>query len=103
MMFFKKAGLILVVLITGFAFGNSMTVIYAKHHHPIPGVDYPYDSVNYYNPTTVDWADSRPSTFALRDLASNGGSVFDLTRYVNLSFMVINLMNGKDSWNRLLA
>lgn len=82
MMFFKKAGLILVVLITGFAFGNSMTVIYAKHHHPIPGVDYPYDSVNYYNPTTVDWADSRPSTFALRDLASNGGSVFDLTRYV---------------------
>ena len=47
----------------------------------IPGVDRPYNPVAYYSLTEISWADS-PSTFALRDLASSGGNVYDYTRHI---------------------
>ena len=40
----------------------------------------PYDPPNYYNPLTVSIPDSAPSPFALRDLAEQGGTVYDMTR-----------------------
>ncbi len=40
----------------------------------------PYDPPNYYNPLTVSIPDSAPSPFALRDLAAQGGTVYDMTR-----------------------
>ena len=46
----------------------------------IPGVDRPYDPAAYYSPTAISYADSRPSVFALRDLARQGGSVYDPIR-----------------------
>lgn len=68
----KIAFLLAAVALTG------ATMALAKHH-PIAGIDYPYDSAAYYDLTKVDLADS-PSTFALRDLAAQGGSVYDYTR-----------------------
>lgn len=53
-------------------------ITYAKQ---IPGVDKPYNEGAYYDPTVVDEADS-PSVFALRDIAANGGTVYDYTREV---------------------
>ena len=53
---------------------------YAKHHHPVPGVDIPYNSAAYYSMTAISWADSAPSKYALRDFASQGGTVIDITR-----------------------
>lgn len=47
----------------------------------IPGVDEPYDPPAYYSLTAISWADS-PSPFALRDLANNGGNVYDYTRHI---------------------
>lgn len=46
----------------------------------VPGVDEPYDPVDYYSPTSISYADSAPSVFALRELSR--GSVLDLTRKV---------------------
>jgi len=46
----------------------------------IPGVDRPYDPAAYYSPTAISYADSKPSVFALRDLAGQGGSVYDPIR-----------------------
>ena len=40
----------------------------------------PFDPPNYYNPLTVSIPDSAPSPFALRDLAEQGGTVYDMTR-----------------------
>ena len=48
--------------------------------HHIPGVTEPFDPPNYYNPLTVSIPDSAPSPFALRDLAEQGGTVYDMTR-----------------------
>lgn len=48
----------------------------------IPGVTEPYDPPNYYSPTSISWADSAPSPFALKDLAANGGNVYDYTRHI---------------------
>ena len=48
--------------------------------HHIPGVTEPFDPPNYYNPLTVSIPDSAPSPFALRDLAAQGGHVYDMTR-----------------------
>ena len=48
----------------------------------IPGVTRPFDPPNYYSPTSISWADSAPSPFALKDLAANGGSVYDYTRHI---------------------
>lgn len=77
--FSTKVLIVLLVVVVGFASGSSLTVLYARHHHKIAGVDYPHNPAAYYSPTTVDYADS-PSTYALRDLAANGGSVIDYTR-----------------------
>ena len=47
----------------------------------IPGVDEPYNPAAYYSLTAISWEDS-PSPFALRDVAENGGNVFDYTRHI---------------------
>jgi len=47
----------------------------------VPGVDEPFNPGAYYSPTEISWEDS-PSTFALRDLAGAGGSVYDYTRHI---------------------
>ena len=46
----------------------------------IPGVDRPYDPAAYYSPTAISYADSKPSVFALRDIARQGGTVYDPIR-----------------------
>ena len=65
------------VLSMGFISGFGL-IAYA---HTIPGIDEPYNPEAYYSLTEISWADS-PSPYALKDLASNGGSVFDYTRYI---------------------
>ena len=47
----------------------------------IPGIDEPYNPAAYYSLTAISWEDS-PSPFALRDLAENGGNVYDYTRHI---------------------
>ena len=73
----KKFWAVLGVLSAGFISGYGL-IAYA---HVIPGVDEPYNPEAYYSLTEISWADS-PSPYALEDLASNGGSVFDYTRYI---------------------
>lgn len=73
----KKFLAVLSVLGAGFIGGYGL-VAYA---HTIPGIDEPYNPEAYYSLTEISWADS-PSPYALKDLASNGGSVFDYTRYI---------------------
>lgn len=76
----KKLAILTTVIVAGFSFGV-MTVTFARHH-PVAGVDYPYDPTAYYSQTVISWADSAPSTYALRDLAGQGGQVYDLTRHL---------------------
>ena len=73
----KKFAALLGVLGLGFVGGYSL-VAYA---HTVPGWDEPYDIDAYYSPTEISWADS-PSPYALEDLASNGGNVYDYTRHI---------------------
>ena len=73
----KKFAAVLSVLGAGFISGYGL-VAYA---HIIPGVDEPFNPAAYYSLTEISWSDS-PSPYALEDLASNGGSVFDYTRYI---------------------
>lgn len=54
---------------------------YVAFAHTVPGWDEPYDIDAYYSPTEISWADS-PSPYALKDLASNGGNVYDYTRHI---------------------
>lgn len=49
--------------------------------HTVPGWDEPFDIDLYYSLTEISWADS-PSPYALEDLASNGGNVYDYTRHI---------------------
>ena len=49
--------------------------------HTVPGWDEPFDIDLYYSLTEISWADS-PSPYALEDLASNGGNVYDYTRHL---------------------
>ena len=72
----------LVVLGSGFISGYGL-IAYA---HIIPGVDEPFNPAAYYSLTQISWADS-PSPYALKDLASNGGSIFDYTRCATCSVM----------------
>lgn len=74
----KKIAALTCVAVMGFSFGV-MSVTFAEI---IPGVDEPFDPTAYYSPTAISWADSAPSPFALRDLASNGGQVYDYTRHI---------------------
>lgn len=76
----KKLLMLLCISLVSYASGTSLTTLYASHL--IAGVDYPYDEANYYNPSSVSWADSAPSPFALRDLVAQGGSVYDYTRHI---------------------
>lgn len=46
----------------------------------IPGVDRPFDPPNYYSLTSISYPDSAPSPFTLRDMAAQGGNVYDYTR-----------------------
>ncbi|WP_303163009.1 hypothetical protein [Mitsuokella multacida] len=79
----KRIFVVLCVLCLGFTTGTSLTVLYAHHHHHrVAGVDYPYDATKYYSPTAIDYADSAPSRYALKDLAANGGNVYDYTRHI---------------------
>lgn len=80
----------------GFAFARH------HHHHIVPGTDIPYNSAAYYSPTTIDYADS-PSTYALRDLAANGGSVIDYTRLAKSILDKIGLGNIYDGTVGLLT
>ena len=73
----KKFLAVMSVLSAGFISGYGL-IAYA---HVIPGVDEPFNPAAYYSLTQISWADS-PSPYALKDLASNGGSVFDYTRYI---------------------
>ncbi|MBQ6006590.1 MAG: hypothetical protein IJL14_10135 [Selenomonadaceae bacterium] len=73
----KKFLAVMSVLSAGFISGYGL-IAYA---HVIPGVDEPFNPEAYYSLTEISWADS-PSPYALKDLASNGGSVFDYTRYI---------------------
>ena len=66
------------IAMLGFSFG-AMSVSFAEI---IPGVDEPYDPTAYYSPTAISWADSAPSPYAVRDLVSNGGRVYDYTRHI---------------------
>lgn len=43
----------------------------------IPGVDEPYDPGNYWSLSSISWPDSAPSTYFLRDVSRQGGSVYD--------------------------
>lgn len=47
----------------------------------VPGWNEPFDIYLYYSLTEISWADS-PSPYALKDLASNGGNVYDYTHHI---------------------
>lgn len=64
-------------------------VVYAR---VIPGVDEPFNPPAYYSPTAISYEDS-PSTFTLRDLARQGGEVYDPTRHAKLIDKVANLIS----------
>jgi hypothetical protein len=70
-----KAALVLAV--TGGLLAGSVRGGWA---HIIPGVDRPFDPPNYYSLTSISYPDSAPSPFTLRDMAAQGGNVYDYTR-----------------------
>lgn len=76
----KKAIFLALVLAVGFGIGY-YGITEARHHGPRPGIDKPYDPPKYYSQTEISWADS-PSPFALKDLAAQGGNVYDYTRHM---------------------
>ena len=78
----KKFLAVMSVLSAGFISGYGL-IAYA---YIIPGVDEPFNPAAYYSLTQISWADS-PSPYALKDLASNGGSIFDYTRCATCSVM----------------
>ena len=65
------------ILGLGFCGGYGL-IAYA---HTIPGWDEPFNPELYYSLTEISWEDSL-SPFALRDLARNGGNVYDYTRHI---------------------
>ena len=74
----RKAAAALCIASLGFS-SISLKTAYAWS---IPGVTEPFDPPNYYSPTSISWPDSAPSPFALRDLAAQGGMVYDYTRHI---------------------
>ena len=62
--------------------------------HVVPGVDEPYDPANYYSMTSISYADSAPSPFALKDLARQGGNVYDYARHIKAIMATQNM----ESW-----
>ncbi len=73
----KKLAAMLGVVSLGFLGGYNL-VAYA---YSVPGWTEPYNPAAYYSLTEVSFEDS-PSPFALRDLARNGGSVYDYGRHI---------------------
>ncbi len=63
------------------------------HARVIPGVDEPYDPANYYSMTSISYADSAPSPFALKDLARQGGNVYDYARHMKAILSTQNTEN----------
>lgn len=63
-------------LVAGFCIGYGIVYVQAR---TIPGVDEPFDPAAYYSPTAISYADSAPSTFALRELSR--GIVHDPQRH----------------------
>ncbi|TYZ20475.1 hypothetical protein [Selenomonas ruminis] len=61
--------------------------------HAVPGVDKPFDPANYYSMTSVSYADSAPSPFALKDLARQGGNVYDYARHMKAILATQNTEN----------
>lgn len=76
---FKKAS---ALMLSGILFTMPFAGIAEAKHHRVAGTDYPYDAADYYSRDSISWADSAPSKFALRDLAANGGTVYDYTRHM---------------------
>ena len=70
----KRTLLIAVGIISAIGAAN---ISYAR---TIPGVDEPFDIANYYSPTSISYADSAPSPFAMRELSR--GTVYDYTRHM---------------------
>ena len=64
------------------SFGITVPSLSVAYAWSIPGVTRPFDPPNYYSPTSISWPDSAPSPFALRDLAAQGGMVYDYTRHI---------------------
>ena len=73
----KKLVAMLGAVTLGFLGGYNL-VAYA---YSVPGWTEPYNPVAYYSLTEISFEDS-PSPFALRDLARNGGSVYDYARHI---------------------
>lgn len=71
-----------VVALCVLSFGISAPSLNVAYAWSIPGVTRPFDPPNYYSPTSISWADSAPSPFALKDLAAQGGMVYDYTRHI---------------------
>ena len=59
----------------------------------IPGVDEPFDPANYYSMTSISYADSAPSPFALKDLARQKGHVYDYARHMKALLTTQNMEN----------
>lgn len=68
---------VLVLAVTGGLLAGSVRGGWA---HIIPGVDRPFDPPNYYSLTSISYPYSAPSPFTLRDMAAQGGNVYDYTR-----------------------
>lgn len=74
----KKIGC---AILASMMFAAPFGTVTEAHHHSVAGVDYPYDASDYYAPDRISEPDSAPSRFALRDLATNGGTVYDFIRH----------------------
>lgn len=76
------------LIISGFALGYGAV---QARWHPVAGIDYPLDPPNYYSLTSISYPDSAPSIFTLRDIAGQGGSVYDYERHLKSIDAVQNL------------
>ena len=72
----KKFFAMILTISLGFCSG------YIAYAETIPGWDEPYDITNYYSLTTISIPDSTPSPFAMMDLESQCGNVYDYTRHI---------------------
>ena len=73
----KKFVAMLGAVTVGFLGGYNLVA----NAYSVPGWTEPYNPAAYYSLTEISFEDS-PSPFALRDLARNGGSVYDYARHI---------------------
>ena len=73
----KKFVAMLGAVTVGFLGGYNLVA----NAYSVPGLTEPYNPAAYYSLTEISFEDS-PSPFALRDLARNGGSVYDYARHI---------------------